>query len=88
MEYQGFGLAAAASLWPPPCTTIDSPPAPSVFGLLAMSRYLNNAGYDEGGAVRKQQNDNHTKTTRGHMPTHRISVIIPRFAPLGLLLSR
>lgn len=36
--YQGFGLAAAASLWPPSCTTIDSPPAPSLFGLLAMCR--------------------------------------------------
>lgn len=35
-QYQGFGLAAAASLWPPPRTTIDSPPAPSLFGLLAM----------------------------------------------------
>lgn len=34
--YQGFGLAAAGSLWPPPCTAIDSPPAPSLFGLLAM----------------------------------------------------
>lgn len=52
------------------------------------ARFLNNVGYDEGGAVQKQQNDNHTKTTRGHMPTHRISVILPCFAPVGLLLSR
>lgn len=35
-QYQGFGLATAASLWPLPRTTIDSPPAPSLFGLLAM----------------------------------------------------
>lgn len=45
-------------------------------------------GMTKGGAVWKQQDDNHTKTTRGHMPTHRISVILSRFAPVGLLLCR
>lgn len=50
--------------------------------------YLNNVVCDEGGAMRKQQNDNHTKNTRGHLPALPISVTPPYFAPVGLLHSR
>lgn len=38
--YLGVGLATAARLWPPPHTTIDSPAAPSFFGLLAVCQNL------------------------------------------------
>lgn len=52
------------------------------------AQYLNNVACDEEGTIQKQQNDNHTKTTRGHMPTHRIIVILPLFVAVGLLLCR
>lgn len=64
-------LTVCPNAWCLPFTTHQSPRLSPLF--IHIGCYLNNVGIEK--EPNKQQNDNHTKTTRGHMPTHHISVI-------------